>query len=367
MRRITAAVLRESAGAFCVEELDIDHPREHEVLVRIVGVGICHTDLSARDQIVPYPLPAVLGHEGAGTVESVGSAVRKVKPGDSVVLSFAHCGVCTNCHEGRPAYCVRAGALNFGGSRSSGPGTLRDGNHRSVHGSFFGQSSFASHSLCDERGVVKIPSDVPLELMGPLGCGIQTGAGAVFNVLKAVPDTSVAIFGSGAVGLAALMAAKVAGVGVRIAIDLVAGRLKLAAELGATHVIDARTGSVPEQIRALTGGGGVHYSIECTGSPSVLRQAIDALRPGGTCALVGAAERRAEASLNMSFMLNGRGLRGTVEGDSVPEVFIPELIELWRAGKFPFDRLVVEYQFSRINEAVRDAASGAVIKPVLRF
>ncbi len=367
MPSITAAVIREASGPFLLEELRLDHPSEREVLVRIVGVGICHTDLLARDQVVPFPIPAVLGHEGAGRVEAVGSAVRKVKPGDAVVLSFAHCGICENCRGHQPAYCSRAAVLNFGSVRpGAGAGALEDANHRAVHGNFFGQSSFASHVLCDEHGVVKVPSDVPLEMMGPLGCGVQTGAGIILNVLKPGPRASVAIFGAGAVGLSALMAARLAGGTTLIAIDRIESRLRLATELGATHIIDARSGDVLDRIRAFTGSG-VNYSVECTGSPTVLRRAIEALRPGGTCALVGAAGRRAEVCLNMSFMLNGRTLRGSVEGDSMPEEFIPQLIELWRGGKFPFHRLVTFYDFTRINEAVADTASGLVIKPILRL
>ena len=232
--KVTAAVVHEEAQPFSVEDLELEEPRADEVLVRVVATGICHTDVIVRDQWYPVPLPAVLGHEGAGVVERVGEGVSKVQPGDHVVLSFASCGECTNCLSGWPTYCLNFYDQNFGGSRPDGSNALsKDGD--AVHGRFFGQSSFASYSVAAERSVVKVREDAPLELLGPLGCGVQSGAGGVLNILRPTPGTSIAVFGTGAVGMSAIMAASIAGCTIIISIDVKASRMELARELGATH------------------------------------------------------------------------------------------------------------------------------------
>lgn len=366
-RTVTAAVLRERSGPFQIESLHLDAPRAREVVVRIVASGICHTDLSARDQVLPFRLPAVLGHEGAGIVEQVGGEVTSVHPGDRVVLSFASCGACSHCRDDHVAYCQHAARLNFGGVRLDGASVLNDADGRSVSGFFLGQSSFATHVLANESSVVPIAADVPLELMGPLGCGMQTGAGTIANLLKPRAGNSLAIFGTGSVGLAALMAARIAGCTPIIAVDINDVRLKLAAELGAHVMLNAASGNIVQGIRAATAGRGVDFSVECTGRPEVLREAIDALAACGTCALVGAAHPSTEVSVNMAAMLRGRSLRGVTEGDSVPQQFIPQLIEWWREGRFPFERLVQYFEFEQINEAVAACASGTVIKPIVKM
>ena len=198
--RIRAAVVRESSHPFTIEEVDIDTPRADEVLVRNVATGICHTDIAVRDH--PRATPLVLGHEGAGIVVEVGERVTKVKPGDHVVLNFLSCGQCTSCVRGHPYYCHSLSSLNFGGTRPDGSSPLTQ-NGDIVFGSFFGQSSFATHSIAFERNVVKVSKDDPLELLGPLGCGVQTGAGAVINALHPRAGSSIAVFGSGSVGLSA--------------------------------------------------------------------------------------------------------------------------------------------------------------------
>ncbi len=239
--QITAAVVEDADAPFVLGDIEIAEPREGEVLVRIVAVGVCHTDLVARSGGYPTPFPCVLGHEGSGVVHSVGPGVTKVSPGDHVVLTFNSCGSCTNCRRGAEAYCVQLPVLNALGRRADGTTAyLRD--EQPISGHFFSQSSFATFSLATERNVVKVPTDLPLQLLGPLGCGIQTGAGTVLNSLAARPGESIVITGTGSVGLSAVMAARIAGCDPIIAIDLLPERLKLAAELGATHVID---GSLP--------------------------------------------------------------------------------------------------------------------------
>jgi aryl-alcohol dehydrogenase len=367
-RKITAAVVEETAGPFILQEVEMDAPRADEVLVRIVATGICQTDVHVRDRTQASGLPLVLGHEGAGVVEEVGAAVEDLKAGDHVVLSYDACRDCRFCRAGRPAYCEHVMAINFGGARLDGTNAL----HRvgrpaaEIHGHFFGQSSFATYALVTERNAVKVPRDLPLELLGPLGCGLQTGAGAVLNSLCVPAGASLAIFGTGAVGLSAVMAARIAGASPIIGVDIVPHRLALASELGATHTIDARAEDVRARIAEITGAG-VDFVLEITAQPRMLKLAVEVLAPCGTAGLIGGGVPGAEASISMSRLLVGRTVRGIIQGDSIPHRFIPKLIEMYRAGKFPFDWLVRFYDFAEINQAVADAASGQTVKPVLRI
>ncbi|MDX5989750.1 MULTISPECIES: NAD(P)-dependent alcohol dehydrogenase [Haloferax] len=363
---VRAAVVAEESGRFHIEELSLDEPRSDEVLVRIVATGVCPADIAVREQHFQMALPAVLGHEGAGVVEAVGENVTTVEPGDHVVVSFDHDGTCRNCTEGAVAYCSRFSAYNFDGVRGTDQSSPlhRDGKEVSL---FFGQSSFATHSIASERQVVTVPDTVPLEILGPLGCGIQTGSGAVINSLDPDPGTSIAVFGVGAVGLSAVLGAVIKGCTTIIAVDLLAERLETAADLGATHVLNAdEETSLAETIRALTDGG-VDYSLDTTSIPRVVRQAVDATRIPGTCGLLGGAPPEPEPSLDMNSVLRGRTVRGISQGDSIPSVFIPRLIELYEQGRFPFDELLSFYELADINRAVDDLADGRAIKPVLRI
>lgn len=365
MPRINAAVVRSKSGPFYVEPIDLDDPRDEEVLVKIHGTGVCHTDIVVRDQYFPTPLPAVLGHEGAGVVVKVGSKVTKVAPGDHVVLTYASCGVCANCQKGLYGYCSDLYGRNFSGGRPDGssPCCARDGTRLS--GYFFAQSSFADHALASQRNVVKIRKDVPIEMMGPLGCGIQTGAGAVMNALKPGAGTSIAIFGAGSVGLSAVMAARVVGCTTIAVVDINESRLALAKELGATHVINGASQDAVKEIQAITGEG-VQYSLECTGLPKVVRQAVDCLRLTGVCGVIGVAPLGTEFSLDMNAILFGRTVRGIIEGDSVPDVFIPQLVDLWAQGRFPFDRLIQFFPLDKIDDAVHASERGEVLKAIVR-
>ena len=366
-------MIEKTGAPFVLRELQLDGPRADEILVRIVAVGICQTDVHVRDRVQAAGLPAVLGHEGSGVVEEVGSAVTQVKPGDRVVLSYDSCGQCRFCLSDRYSYCEQAMAINFGGSRLDGTnalhrvdGTAGDPARTEVHGHFFGQSSFATYALATERNVVKAPGDLPLELLGPLGCCLQTGAGAVLNSLQVPAGASIAILGTGAVGLSAVMAARVAGANPIIGVDLVPGRLALARELGATHTIDARKEDIRKRIAEITGSG-VDYALEITALPEMLTLAVDILAPCGRAGQIGGGVPGAAASISMSRLLLGRSVRGIIQGDSIPRVFIPKLIEMFRRGEFPFDRLVRFYDFAQINQAVADAATGDTIKPILRI
>jgi aryl-alcohol dehydrogenase len=357
---ITAAVLREQNEPYSIEQLELADPGPGEVLVRIAGVGMCHTDVLPR--FMPLPRPIVCGHEGAGVVEAVGPGVTVAAPGDHVVLSFDSCGTCANCRTGHPAYCSTFMARNLSGYAVDGSTPLTTAAGERVAGRWFGQSSFATHSLATERNVVRVDPDLPIELLGPLGCGLQTGAGSVLVAMAVRPGTSIAVFGTGAVGLAAVMAAKVAGCTTIIGVDLHESRRALATELGATHVLDGADPDLVQHITTITGGG-AQYTFDTTGVPSVILSAIGSLRPTGTCGLVGV--QTGPLTIDPGLLATGRNVMGILEGDAVPQVFIPQLIDLWRQGRFPFERLVERYPLDRIDEAEQSSLAGGVVKPVL--
>ena len=356
-----AAVLRGSGSPYTIEDVVLDEPGPDQVVVRIAAAGFCHTDVLPRSPQWPVQPPIIPGHEGAGVVETVGPNVEGVAVGDHVVLSFSFCGECAFCQDGHPAYCAKWLELNlFGRSAEGGAGAV-DADGKPLMARWFGQSSFATHVVVDRNSIVVVDRDLPLDLLGPLGCGIITGAGAVLNVLDVQPGSSIAIFGVGSVGLAALLAAKVAGAEHIIAVDLQASRLEMATELGATATILGDATDVVEQIHALTGGG-CHYSFDTTGVAPVILTAINSLRARGTCGLVGV--QTSDLVLD-GMILTGKTLTSIVEGDADPRTFIPRLIDLWRAGQLPFDRLIEKFSLSDVNAAEKSSLSGQTIKPVL--
>ncbi|MFI6642564.1 NAD(P)-dependent alcohol dehydrogenase [Streptomyces sp. NPDC050504] len=363
---VTAAVSRDAGEEFLIEELTLDDPRPDEVLVRYEAVGICHTDLEAAAGHLPTPHPVVLGHEGAGTVEAVGAAVTGFAPGDRVVLSLDSCGGCRNCLAGQPAYCEQHIPLNFHSRRADGSVSLRDTAGRPVHDHFFGQSSFASHGLAHPRGLVKVTDDgLPLTTLAPLGCGVITGAGAVLNSLRVRAGSSVAVFGLGTVGLAALMAAVASGATRVIAIDRKPERLALAEELGATDLVDASTADTAQAVMDLTGGRGVDHSVESTGVIPVMNTAVAVLAPLGSAAVLGVAALDADLKANAFELLKGRTVTGSVMGHQAPGVLIPRLLDLYGQGRFPLDRLVTTYPLADINRAIADVKNGTAVKAVL--
>ena len=363
---IRAAVLREPKQPLGFETATLEAPRSNEVLVRLVATGVCHTDMVVRDQLYTTGMPMILGHEGAGIVEQIGTGVTTVAVGDHVVMTYMYCGLCSTCATGHPAHCENMGALNFAGGRLDGSSSAQSNDGGALHDHFFGQSSFATHSIASELNVVKVRKDVPLELLGPLGCGIQTGAGAVLNAMQVKAGSSFVAFGAGAVGLAAIMAARVAGATTIVAVDVNPARLALALELGATHAINSRTSDPVAEIRQLTGGA--DFTLECSGRPEVLRQAIDSVGTLGTCGIVGATREGTEVAFNVNdVMIPGRRIMGIVQGDVVSRTFIPHLVELYRQGRFPFDKLVKFYPFEELNQAMADSESGVTIKPIVRF
>ncbi|MGO1769907.1 MAG: NAD(P)-dependent alcohol dehydrogenase [Microbacterium sp.] len=364
---VRAAVWEKTNEPLAIRDLQLEDPRANEVQVRMVATGVCHTDAVVRDGWMPTEPNIVLGHEGAGIVEKVGEGVTHVVPGDHVVLAVNSCGACDNCWNGHPTACVNMYVHNFAGGRPDGSSAFSDADGNPVRSHFFGQSSFATLANASVRSVVKIADDLPLELAGPLGCGIQTGAGAVLNILKTRPGGSFVVFGAGAVGLSALMAAVANRAGTVIAVDMVDSRLELAKELGATHVISPGREDSVARIQEITGGG-VETALDTTGNDAVFQQMIASLGMAGHAGALGAAKAGAQGVFDLPGAL-ARGIRITwvVEGDSVPQTFIPELIALHKAGDFPFDRLVRTYAFDDLGTAFADSESGEVLKPVVVF
>jgi aryl-alcohol dehydrogenase len=361
--KIRAALFREGSESPTIEELELTGPGAGEVLVRIVATGVCHTDMKSAGPVSPVPRPVVLGHEGAGMVEAIGAGVTKLAEGDRVVMTFGSCGQCPSCREAEPAYCHNHN--DFACVRPGG-GYYLSWNGTPVHGDYFSQSSFATHAIGSERNVVKVPAEAPLELLGPLGCGIQTGAGAILNDLNVQAGRALAVFGVGALGLSAVMAARIAGAGRIIVVDRHLHRLDLARELGADDAIVATDDPVAPEILDLVPAG-VDYALDTTGALPVMRQAIDVLAPRGTCGFVTSPWDGSELSISGRHLLKGRQVRGIIQGDSNPHVFIPRLIDFHMQGRFPLDRLVRFYPFEQITEAFRDSEEGSTVKPVLRI
>ena len=349
--QVTAAVVEQKGAAFRLQALELAEPGPGELIVRVAACGVCQTDVHGRDDYFGIPYPCVFGHEGAGTIERVGAGVTRVARGDRVVMTSPSCGQCAACRKGLPGYCAQARRIKFGG-------TLRDGRapfSQKVSGGFFQQSAFATHALATEGNVVKLPDELPLEVAAAFACGVNTGAGAVLNVLAPAAGSSIVVFGAGSVGLAAVMAARIAGCATICAVDPHPNRRELALQLGASEV------SAGKPARAFD------FAVEAAGSPQALRDAVDCLAPLGVCCLVGSARKGTEARLEMTGLQQGRTLRGCIQGDAPPAEFFPRLFGHWRAGRLPIERLITYYAFAEVNRAVADSLSGRTVKPVLRI
>ncbi|MBH0024823.1 MULTISPECIES: NAD(P)-dependent alcohol dehydrogenase [unclassified Salinibacterium] len=356
-----AAVLKGHDQPFVVEEVTLGELAQNEVLVRVVGAGMCHTDMLPRiPEFGAMVAPVVLGHEGSGVVEKIGSAVTRTAVGDHVLMSFDSCGWCESCLRGAPAYCVEFELRNVTGRRADGSVSATTESGDPVANRWFGQSSFAEYSIATERNIVVVDKEVPLDLLGPLGCGIQTGAGSVLNEMKLAAGQSIAIFGAGAVGLSAVMAAKIAGASEIVVIDLNESRLEMALELGATRVV---RGDDPDvQAAVVAGSSGVDFTFETTAVSSVIQTSITVLARPGKAVLVGAGGGDLVVAPNL---LAGRTVTYALEGSSIPQIFIPQLLEFWKKGLFPFEKLIRTYPLADINQAEADSLSGVTIKPVL--
>ncbi len=355
-----AALVTEENKDFKIVEVDLKEPNPTEILVRIVATGICHTDEAGRTGVANFPV--VLGHEGAGIVEKIGKNVENFNVGDHVVLTIPSCGECEYCKAKKAFACKRNGELIFGGKMKDGSTRIsylgRSVNH------FFGQSSFSKYVVVDCRSAVKVDKSVELSLLGPMGCGFQTGAGTVLGFLNAQKGTSIAVFGCGAVGFSAIMAAKIAGCSNIIAVGGNDDKLQLAKELGATHILNRKqTVDVSEKIKELTGG--LNYALDTSGAPNMIYTAIKALGKLGHLVLVGMGS---EIVINpVDLMVDSVSISSIAEGCVSPYEFIPKLVSYYKQGVFPIDRLVKYYEFYQINEAFEDLRRGRVIKPILRM
>jgi aryl-alcohol dehydrogenase len=364
---ILAAVARQPGKDFSFEKLKLDEPNDDEILVRIEAVGLCHTDLVFRDMETAVAMPAVLGHEGAGIVEKTGSRIKKVAPGDKVLITYRSCGTCDHCLAHLPAYCRTLPELNFVGQRTDGSKSIRKEDEE-VSGNFFGQSSFATHALTYERNVVKVDGNLDSAVYAPLGCGIQTGAGGIMRALSCKPGSSLVVIGAGAVGLSAVMAAVIQQCATIIVIEPLESRRKLASDFGATHTLDPHAGDVAVAIRQIIPQG-VDYVFDTSGAVSALEAAFNYLGSHGAIGLVGVPSK-ANAVLKFPIVQAitlGFSIKGIIEGDSEPDEFIPELIRLHQQNRFPFDRLITTYPFERINDAIQDQHDGKCVKVVLKM
>lgn len=363
--KIEAAVVYEKGQPFVIEELELDDPKAGEILVKVAACGVCHTDEGAQHQAIPVPLPAVLGHEGAGIVEKVGPGVTEFKVGDRVGFSFSSCGKCEECLDGHPYACKDFNTINFGGIMPDGTTRLhKDGNDIAT---FFGQGTFATHAVVHARQAVKVPyDDIDLGIVAPFGCGIQTGAGAVFNTLNPKFDSSIAVFGCGTVGMSAIMAARIAGCKNIIAVGGNPRSLELAMELGATHTINRKEcDDIVGKIKEITKGG-CHYAIDTSGVSDFVKKALACVRFKGTAVVLGLT---GDLTINVQEELMGeaKSLVGVVEGDANSKTFIPKLLEYYHEGKFPVDKLMKFYDFKDINKAFEESHQGAAIKSVLKM
>ena len=366
--RIQAAVAWEAGAKLSIEEFDLDDPRDDEILVRVEATGVCHTDESSRLGKLPVVYPIILGHEGSGTVAVTGKDVTKVKPGDKVLFTPDYCGTCEQCVLGYTPYCERVVPVTFTGTRPDGSPRAHAADGRPVRASFFGQSSFATHSLVTERNIIPVPPDAPLRTLAGFTCGVQTGAGVMLNAIGVAPHQTVAVFGTGAVGLAAVMAAHASGAREIVAVDRVRHRLQLALELGATWVVDTTgedlTRVIADVVTAT--GKGADVILDTTGNPDVIMAAINAAAKHGTISVITSSGAPVTIPPG-ALLMTGRTLRGTMGGHINPTVFVPRLLDLHAQGRFPVDRLVQNYPFAEVNTAIADSLSGATIKPVLTF
>ncbi|KAH6994701.1 alcohol dehydrogenase [Fusarium venenatum] len=371
MSTTTGLVLRDIGGPFTLEQISLGTIRNDEALVEIHATGICHTDLSCANGTLPATAPAVLGHEGAGVVKEVGSDIINLKPGDKVLLSFAHCGTCEQCTSEHPAYCNSWVPWNFGGKRPDGSTALHledNQDKRELYSSFFGQSSFARLAIVHRSSLVKVKDDTNLALFAPLGCGLQTGAGAILNTLDVQPGKTVAIFGTGSVGMSAVMAAKIRGAKEIIAIDLQQSRLDLAKSLGATATILGSDPDIISKLQEISPPNGINYALDCSGVPAVIETMIKCLGTRGRAASVGAPSPGKTVSIDVfAQLVNGREYVGCCEGDAVPNKLVPFLIEQYAQGKYPIDDLITYYDVKDFEKAISDTKSGKALKAVLKW
>ena len=363
-----AAILREINRPLLVTDVDIDPPRQGEVMVRMVAGGVCHSDLHAIHGDLAAPLPVVPGHEGAGIVEKVGPGVRSVVPGDHVLLLWrASCGKCYFCSRGRPALCDLGSRIRWSGKLGDGTARFHWQGQEVNH--FGGVSSFAEYSVLVEEAVIKIPNDISLVKAALVGCAVMTGVGAVMNTAQVEAGSSVAVIGAGGVGLNVIQGAALVGAERIIAVDLLDNKLEYARQFGATHTVNAGRQDVAAVIRDLTDGRGVDYAFEVIGQPKTIAQALEATRRGGKTVLIGIPATGALVAIAAQpFVLQEKTLIGSLYGTTVPHRDVPMLLGLYAAGRLKLDELISrEYPLADINEAFAALERGEVARSVIHF
>jgi len=340
-----------------VEDLDIDPPRGGEVAVRIAATGVCHSDLNGLRGSRELKLPMVLGHEGAGVVESIGAGVTGVAPGDHVVLSaIGRCGRCAACVDGRPWLCSVAGATIFSGTLPDGTTRLRLRGAPVYH--WFAQSSFAERVVVPEGSVVPVRRDVPLDKVALLACGVSTGLGAVFNAARVQVGESVAVIGCGGVGVSAIAGADLAHAYPIVAVDIADDKLEYARSLGATHTVNASREDAVARVREITGGG-PHHTFECVGNPKTLEQLVEIVPAGANGYVVGAAAPGTRFPFATDGFIRNKHLHGVMQGNVRASVDIPRYVDLYARGRLPLDRLVARtYRLDEINAALAGLERG---------
>ena len=359
--KTTVALVESPGEPFTLAEVELDGPREDEVLVRIVATGLCHSDITMSSFLPAEMFPNVFGHEGAGVVEEVGAAVTGIEVGDHVVMSIRSCRTCAQCSAGFHGHCEQALFINYMGMRMDGSTTYtRDG--QTVFGSFFGQSSFSQHAIAYADNCVVVDKALDLPRLGPYGCGFQTGVGTMLNVADPAAGESVVVYGAGSVGLSAIAAGRTTGATI-VAVDPLASRRELAESYGALTIDPTALGDVTvvDKVKELTGGGAT-YGIDTTAIPEVVKAAQQSLAVRGMLIAIGlgAEEYPIDA---VDLLQNGKVIRSSLEGDADPLEFIPRMLRM--ADELDLDRLITPYPFDQINEAIADSASGKVVKPVL--
>ena len=359
-----AAVFHGPKMPLSIEDVELDKPQDREVLIKTVASGVCHSDLHFVDGLYPYAAPAVLGHEAAGIVEEVGKQVTYVKPGDHVICCLSvFCGTCARCMSGHPNLCSNKEATQ----RKPGDKPRISQKGQPVN-QFLDISSYCEKMLLHENAVVKIREDLPLDRAALIGCGVTTGVGAVLNTAKIEPGSTVAVFGAGGVGLAAIQGARIAGARKIIAIDMFEGKLAMAKRLGATDTVDASSSDPVDEIRKMTGGAGVDYSFEAIGLKKVAEQAYLAIKPGGTATVIGMIPVGQKVELDGYMFLTERKLQGSNMGSNRFRIDMPKYIDFYLQGRLNLDDMISRRgKLEDVNEAFRAMKAGEVARTVLMF
>ena len=357
-----AAVLREVNQPLEIEEVQHSKPGPHEVLVRTVAAGVCHSDLHFQNGSYPYPLPSILGHESAGVVEAVGPDVTYVQPGDHVITCLsAFCGHCEHCLTGHMSLCQEPEL-----QRSPEKEPRLSMNGEALH-QFLNLSSFAEHMLIHEHALAKIRQDMPLDRAALIGCAVTTGIGAVIHTAQVEPGTSVAVIGCGGIGLSAINGAAIAGAGRIIAIDRVPDKLEMALKFGATDVINATDKDVVGEVMEMTGGG-VHYSFEAIGLKATAEQSFKMLRPGGTATVIGMIPVGTMVEIHGPEFLMERKIQGSNMGSNRFRVDMPRFVDFYLAGKLHLDDLISRrIKLEDVNEGLEALKTGELARSVIMF